>query len=298
MDEIKQTNNQKVEWQSLGIFLLLAFGFSWGPFGIAAALGQLSGESVTGWVVATGLGVAFGAAAAAFLMRQFITRERYANAGLRWRVPRRYYVLAFLLPIAWNTVGVLLKLGLGLTWFESSPSLVNVISYLVSLLITTVILFGEEFGWRSYCLEKLKPLGYRQALLLSGLIWGIWHIPFVTIPSFLIEDELGPPLLAASGQIAFVTLLGIVIGWLYLSSGSVLVAMIAHGASNTWASFLDGYQGGPDLDYGLTAWLWCLPLILVILGLWYRGYLSESEQPLGYDNEVRLHNVPSPTPMD
>jgi len=295
MDEIKQTGSQNVQWRSLGLFLLLTFGFSWGPFAIAAALGQLDGEPVTGWVVATGMGVAFGAAAAAFLMRQFIAKERYATANLRWRVPLRYYLLALLLPIGWNSLGLLFKFLMGVSWFEGGPSVINLVSYVVSLLITTAILFGEEFGWRSYCLEKLKPLGYRQALVLSGLIWGIWHVPFVIMPNFLIEDELGPPLLAASGQIAFVTLLGIVIGWLYLSSGSVFVAMLMHGVSNTWASFWDVYQGGPDLNYAYTAWLWCVPLLLVIVILWQRGHLAEFDQPVVYTNETRLGDVPSPT---
>ena len=38
---------------------------------------------------------------------------------------------------------------------------------------------AKELGWRGYLLPKLMPLGEKKALLISGLIWGLWHAPQV-----------------------------------------------------------------------------------------------------------------------
>lgn len=38
--------------------------------------------------------------------------------------------------------------------------------------------FGEEFGWRAYLLPRLtRRYSLRNALLLHGFIWWVWHIP-------------------------------------------------------------------------------------------------------------------------
>ena len=37
--------------------------------------------------------------------------------------------------------------------------------------------FGEEFGGRAYLLPKLLPFGGRKAILIMGIIWGVWHWP-------------------------------------------------------------------------------------------------------------------------
>ncbi|WP_048106776.1 CPBP family intramembrane glutamic endopeptidase [Methanosarcina barkeri] len=36
--------------------------------------------------------------------------------------------------------------------------------------------FGEEFGWRGYSLPKLLPLERKKALIISSIIWGLWHL--------------------------------------------------------------------------------------------------------------------------
>jgi len=56
--------------------------------------------------------------------------------------------------------------------------LVTLLSNLVfSLLLDVPLAFGEELGWRGYLLPQLSVIGRRRALLLSGLLHGIWHLP-------------------------------------------------------------------------------------------------------------------------
>ena len=37
----------------------------------------------------------------------------------------------------------------------------------------------EEIGWRGYLVPRLLRLGQTRALVISGLVWATWHMPFV-----------------------------------------------------------------------------------------------------------------------
>src|SRR5688572_27165994 len=78
-------------------FLVICFGLAWGTWEAALA----TGVSVLDWqfqlYVLPG---AFAPAIAAFIVRAWITREGFADAGLRPNVRAwRYYLLAWLLPL-------------------------------------------------------------------------------------------------------------------------------------------------------------------------------------------------------
>ena len=64
-----------------------------------------------------------------------------------------------------------------------SPQLFLVIQIIQAILIAPVVnsiaTFGEEFGWRAYLLHKFMPLGGRKAMVIMGVIWGVWHWPFM-----------------------------------------------------------------------------------------------------------------------
>jgi membrane protease YdiL (CAAX protease family) len=92
--------------------------------------------------------------------------------------------------------------------------------------------FGEEFGWRAYLQQKLMPLGPRKAVLLVGVIWGVWHWPFIFLGGQYLFGYWGEPV---TGPLLWVwTILpsSVIYGWLALRSGSVWPAAIAHGVNN------------------------------------------------------------------
>ncbi|GAA2888750.1 alpha/beta fold hydrolase [Nonomuraea rubra] len=86
------------------------------------------------------------------------------------------------------------------------------------------LFFCEEWAWRGFLLPRLRPLGLWPALLLGGLIWGLWHLPgFVGTGT---AHRLVPFLVT-------VVLFNVLLGWLRLASGLIWPCVIAHAANNT-----------------------------------------------------------------
>ncbi|MFD0661571.1 alpha/beta fold hydrolase [Thermocatellispora tengchongensis] len=84
--------------------------------------------------------------------------------------------------------------------------------------------FCEEWAWRGFLLPRLRPLGLWPALLLGGLIWGLWHLPgYVGTGT---AHRLVPFLVT-------VMLFNVLLGWLRLASGLIWPCVVAHAANNT-----------------------------------------------------------------
>ncbi len=176
-------------------FLLITFGMAWLLWEAAIRLVLRPLDPLFQIAMMPG---AFSPAIAAFIVRKWITREGFEDAGLRLRpIKWRYYLFAWLLPIPVIAVMIGLAILLGISepdfslmrfasWLipdveiPSPPSyiwMVIPVQLMMSAILSTPILWGEEFGWRGYLqirIFKKRPLG---AAVATGVIWGIWHFP-------------------------------------------------------------------------------------------------------------------------
>ena len=139
-----------------------------------------------------------------------------------------------------------------------------------SLVVTTLGLTlgmlsgpGEEIGWRGYLLPRLIKSKVRHPILVSGLIWGTWHMPFVLLT---FEHER---YVTAAVYFLLCVVLAVFMGWIRLASNSVWVAGMAHGAYNTfYQDFYDHSFAGPH------KWFWAGEVGLLcsvtfgVLALW------------------------------
>ena len=59
------------------------------------------------------------------------------------------------------------------------------IAYITALVagftINGVFAFGEEYGWRGWLADELRPLGAFWANVLTGVLWGLWHAPLILL---------------------------------------------------------------------------------------------------------------------
>lgn len=88
---------------------------------------------------------------------------------------------------------------------------------------------GEEIGWRGYMVTRLVAGGIPAPILMSGIIWGLWHLPLILSGQY----ASGPHRVLSAGLfLVDVVSIGFIFGWLRISSRSVWPAIWAHGVWN------------------------------------------------------------------
>jgi len=211
-----------------------------------------------------------------------VTGERIRNFGIRLgRI--KYYAWAFLIPIAVNGSAYILTHILGLAKLDPSmpglaPLLADVtipMEQLIPIILAQALFlgpltglpftFGEEFGWRAFLLSKLLPLGRERAIILHGVIWGIWHAPIIAMG----HNYPGYPLIGPVLMVVSTIFLGTFLGWIYFASNSIVAPSLAHGAINQSASiFLFFMVGLNPITGGVTGMPGLLLWGIVALVLW------------------------------
>jgi membrane protease YdiL (CAAX protease family) len=129
-----------------------------------------------------------------------------------------------------------------------------------------VFAFGEEWGWRGFLLFKLLPLGQWPALVFSGALWGLWHTPVVLLGyNYPLHPRFGVLLMTI-----FCVIMGILLGWTRLATGSIWPAVIGHGTLNAAGAFgyvfADADQTIDTAHVTIVGWTgWILPLLTILL---------------------------------
>lgn len=218
-----------VGWRGIAAFLVVTFAWSWGFWGprALAAEGLLEGVPVL-----PELG-AFGPTVAAFVLVAYTNGiegvRELALRAVRLDYPKRWLAVAlFLAPvIVLASLAVAFATGTVPTFpWEGAP-------IVLPLAFAFILLLGgplqEEFGWRGYLLDpvqdRLSALGGGIAV---GLIWAVWHVPLFYIPSETIYYRN-----SFIGFAVSITLLSILMTWVYNNTGgSLLPALLFHTSFN------------------------------------------------------------------
>jgi membrane protease YdiL (CAAX protease family) len=217
------------------VFLLIACGLAWlnmlafWLLDVGTPQGDQPAQSSVLLLLLSGP-QAFAPAIAAFVVRKWVTREGFADAGLRLYLRRGwpYYLIALLFPLVVIPIAVALwvLVGGGQPDWSALP-LSTLLSLPLMALSMALPLFGEEFGWRGYLQLRLAPGRPLLAAVGTGLIWAVWHYPMLLL--MLPAAEYGSALLLHP---ITAILSSIFYGWLKDRSQSVWPACLAHGAQN------------------------------------------------------------------
>jgi uncharacterized protein len=119
-----------------------------------------------------------------------------------------------------------------------------VVNALVGLAAVSILACLEEVGWRAWLLPRLEPrFGPRRAVVVIGLLWAGWHVPFIVggimrlegLSVWLTAVIMPPGIMGA----------GLVLGWLWLQTRSIWMVSLAHGALNNWGQYAFKFMTGP-----------------------------------------------------
>lgn len=89
---------------------------------------------------------------------------------------------------------------------------------------------GEEIGWRGFLVPELaEGLSFSEVSILSGTIWGAWHLPQIVFGSF--HNGVSRLTSAACFMLSGIGL-SFLLAWLRLRSGSLWPAVVLHASHN------------------------------------------------------------------
>jgi membrane protease YdiL (CAAX protease family) len=156
-------------------------------------------------------------------------RAVWAGIGLGRGGPR-FWPIALAVPAL---VVALPYLVAGLCGLVTFPRLGAALPDLFAeTVVFTVVILGEEIGWRGFLLPRLRELtSSRRAAAATGLLHGLFHVPLITLTASY--DSVGSPWAVAPTVVVAVGAAGVFYAWLRERSGGIWPVAIAHNAVNT-----------------------------------------------------------------
>ena len=271
------------------IYLGLSFGMAWLIFFIFIFTGHTWTGSSPEMLSLVSLGML--APAIAHVITRKVTNEGFRLTGeksmmlgidlkgKKWI----FFLLAMFLPVVYSTLGdVIVWLFCPEAFGEAEVSSFVVIIYPLISIVSGVVLsfaaFGEEFGWRGYMMPKLIELvGMPKALIIGGIIWGLWHAPLTCVGHNFGMDYPGFPYVGIIVMCLFCTVLGTILMYVTVKTNSVWPAAFMHAVNNSSPSAMLLFT---RQDVEVPMWINTLsniPLILIAI-LCFSLMMKKKEQ--------------------
>ena len=268
--------SKKQELTRVLVYIAITFALTW-LYSLLVVYPVANGEALSGVpALATQLVVA----AAMFcpsigvLLTRLITKEGFKDAWLKPNLKKnlRFYLLS------WFGPGILTFLGAALYFllipgsfdpncgymrltmeaagapYEAQAVPMDLLmlvqcvqAVFLAPILNFVTCFGEEWGWRGYLLPKVsKHFSAVPTLLITGIIWGLWHAPLTIIGHNYGLGYWGFPFTGIAMMCVFCIVLGIFLSYVSLKTGSCIPAILGHGAINGIAAIgiYFTYDGG------------------------------------------------------
>ncbi|MDE6750097.1 MAG: CPBP family intramembrane metalloprotease [Lachnospiraceae bacterium] len=259
--------DRKSETKRLMLYLAFAFGSTWVIFFTYILSGNIWAE-ISAMDQFISLGMLCPALAA--LLTRYVTKEGFAVTGKdsmlleisfkdkKWL----YFVLAMFLPWLYIELGNALTLIIAPNAFDiNKPELLELadneraiiyiqpIAAIVSGVVVSFAAFGEEAGWRGYMMPKMIKLwGVRKAVIIGGILWGIWHWPLTYVGHNFGIGYFGYPFTGFASMCAMCVFMGIILTYVTCKSGSIWPATILHAVNNASPSVLQYFINYEKVD--------------------------------------------------
>lgn len=250
----------KEEKKDFIVYMVVTFGIAW-CLQIAGAAAALNGLPAF-YQILVALSM-YSPLIGTVVAKKGIKGEKSGIAwGFHWKRNWKSFLVAWFLPAVLTILGALLyfvimpeKVDLGcgsladlygsMNLLDADGTLqgvplaavaavqgISAITY--APLVNTFAAVGEEAGWRGYMTPVLTEwLGRTPALIVSGVIWGIWHSPVIILAGYEYgTGYFGAPVLGVLLMCLFTTGVGIILSFFYEKTDSIWVPALIHGALN------------------------------------------------------------------
>ncbi len=188
----------------------------------------------------------------ASVVARLVLREGFADVSFHFGGRRGWSAigLSLIFPVVIGLIAYGIAWSTGLAGFDPSPTSAGLIAaFVIGMIVSLVVVSGEEIGWRGYMLTRLIDSGVPRPVLASGAIWGLWHVPLVLAGVYAAGSS---PTLSAMLIMVSITSFGYVIARVRLETGSVWPAVVLHTA---WNNIIQGPFDGATTGAGAMLWV-------------------------------------------
>ena len=289
---------KKQDLKRVIIYVVITFALTW-LYSIVLIYPIANGEALSGIpALATQLVVAAAmfCPAIGVLLTRLVTKEGFQNAWLKPNLKKniRFYLLAWFGPAILTFLGMALyflifpenldlEFGYFVAALESTGASMEELPIPIGLLMLVqcvqalflapvlnfVTCFGEEWGWRGYLLPKVsKHFSTVPTMLITGIIWGLWHAPLTIIGHNFGLGYWGFPFTGIAMMCVFCTVLGIFLSYVTLKTKSCIPAVLGHGAVNGIAAvgmYFTRDGGNPFIGPAPTGIIGIIPFLAVAI---------------------------------
>lgn len=289
---------KKQDVKRILIYVLITFVLTW-AYCLLIVYPIANGEALNGVpALVTQLAVAAGmfCPAIGVLLTRLVTREGFKNAWLKPNLKKhlRFYLLAWFGPAILTFAGMgiyfllvpgsfdpncgymRLTLEAAGTPADTIPMPLNLLMLVQAIqavflapIMNFVTCFGEEWGWRGYLLPKLKNLlPTVPMLLVTGIIWGLWHAPLTIIGHNYGLGYWGFPFTGIGMMCIFCIVVGVFLSYVTLKTNSCIPAILGHGAINGIGAigmYFTADGGNPFVGPAPTGIIGIIPFVLIAI---------------------------------
>lgn len=186
----------------------------------------------------------------------------------------KYIGLALLFPLLYMGIPYFIYWAInpGSMIMEITPMQIFATAFgtLLGIVVNMLPSLGEEIGWRGFLVPRLmKWVGLEKMLIMTGLIWGLWHCPILISGLYMPGTPVWfkvPMFMIIVGSV------GVMIAIITLRSRSIWPAVVMHAAHNMYdqAIFSVITEGENKMYYvsetgiftavvvvGMAIWMYC-----------------------------------------
>lgn len=270
------------KFKPIGIFLSITFALSAIFYFLIIYSGKLgggAGKYVMGLMWCPGISA---------LITMKILKRNISELGWKWG-KTKYQIRSYLIPLLYAFIAYIIIWSFGwgdfyneetVNWITTSFGLGEIgdgFSILLYFILVGVFgaissmssALGEEIGWRGFLVPELyKSQGFTKTSLITGLIWGAWHLPILLFADY---NSGTPSWFAMPCFMVLVISISFVYTWFRMKSGSLWTAVILHGSHNL---FIQSIFTPLTKDTGNTAYYIdefgiVLPIVAIAFAIYY-----------------------------
>ncbi|ONH33373.1 CPBP family intramembrane glutamic endopeptidase [Pseudofrankia asymbiotica] len=219
-------------------------------------------------------------------------REIWSGMGLN-RAGWRLWPAAILLPSLVVAVPYVIAWAAGMIGVHEV--LLTVPDLFLEGAVFTVVILGEEIGWRGFLLPRLQSFLPRgRAAVTTGFLHGLFHVPLLTLTASYDAD--GNRWIVTPVVVLAVTCAGVFYAWIRDAGGSIWPVAVAHNMVNTaldYASTVAVASSPSALAYVAgESGLGTLAVIAVVAGCLLVGPYRPTASAIAGHRDVEIGTVP------